>query len=141
VGEADFPVAILDQCVMTMGGKERTESGFKAIMESAGLKLMKVWEGSGCARRMCREMFKQCVWRIGKRKTTSPEDDADFKILQNMSPLTEWFLSTFSPRRLLASMLASISPLIPKKGLAAPLAVELDWNRVTQIIVMTSVFP
>jgi O-methyltransferase domain len=47
VGEADFPAAILDQCVMTMGGKERTENGFRAIMEPAGLELVKVWRIPG----------------------------------------------------------------------------------------------
>jgi hypothetical protein len=31
VGEADFPAAVLDQAVMTMGGKERTEEGFKSL--------------------------------------------------------------------------------------------------------------
>src|SRR5947199_10860479 len=60
--------AILGQCVMTMAGKERAESGLKSIMESAGLKLMKVLEGSEYARRLCIGMFEQCVWRIGKRK-------------------------------------------------------------------------
>ena len=47
VGEADFPAAVLDQCVMTMGGKERTESGFRAILEPAGLELVKVWRVPG----------------------------------------------------------------------------------------------
>jgi hypothetical protein len=47
VGEADFPAAILDHCVMTMGGKERTEDGFRVIMEPAGLKLAKVWRVPG----------------------------------------------------------------------------------------------
>ena len=47
VGEADFPAAVLDQCVMTMGGKERTENGFRAIMKAAGLELVKVWRVPG----------------------------------------------------------------------------------------------
>jgi hypothetical protein len=32
---------------MTMGGKERTENGFRAIMEPAGLELVKVWRIPG----------------------------------------------------------------------------------------------
>jgi hypothetical protein len=47
VGEADFTAAVLDSCVMAMGGKERTEKGFEAIMEPAGLKLVTVWRVPG----------------------------------------------------------------------------------------------
>jgi len=47
VGEADFPAAVLDQAVMTMGGKERTELGFKKLFEAAGLELVKVWRVAG----------------------------------------------------------------------------------------------
>ncbi len=47
VVEADFPAAVLDQAVMTMGGKERTEKGFKALFEGAGLELVKVWSVPG----------------------------------------------------------------------------------------------
>jgi hypothetical protein len=47
VGEADFPAAVLDQAVMTMGGKERTEAGFKSILESAGIELVQVWRVPG----------------------------------------------------------------------------------------------
>ncbi|KAI1613983.1 S-adenosyl-L-methionine-dependent methyltransferase [Exophiala viscosa] len=43
VGEADLPAAAMDNCVMVMGGKERTEDGFRKILEDAGLKLHKVW--------------------------------------------------------------------------------------------------
>ncbi|RMJ09789.1 hypothetical protein BHE90_013890 [Fusarium euwallaceae] len=43
VGEADFASAVLDQAVMTMGGKERTEEGFKKILEAAGLELVHTW--------------------------------------------------------------------------------------------------
>lgn len=47
VGEADFPAAVLDQAVMTMGGKERTERGFRNLFEAAGLELAKVWRVPG----------------------------------------------------------------------------------------------
>jgi O-methyltransferase domain len=47
VGEADFASAVLDQAVMTMGGKERTEAGFKGLFESAGLELVQVWRVPG----------------------------------------------------------------------------------------------
>jgi hypothetical protein len=47
VGEADFPAAVLDQAVMTMGGKERTEEGFRKLFESAGIELVKTWRVPG----------------------------------------------------------------------------------------------
>jgi hypothetical protein len=47
VGEADFAAAVLDQAVMTMGGKERTELGFKSLLESAGMELVHVWRVPG----------------------------------------------------------------------------------------------
>lgn len=47
VGEADFPAAVLDQCVLTMGGKERTEAGFKSLFEYAGIELVQVWTVPG----------------------------------------------------------------------------------------------
>jgi hypothetical protein len=47
VGEADFASAVLDQAVMTMGGKERTEQGFKSLFEPSGLELVKVWKVPG----------------------------------------------------------------------------------------------
>lgn len=47
VGEADFPAAVLDQAVMTMGGKERTEEGFKHLFEGAGMELLMVWRVPG----------------------------------------------------------------------------------------------
>ncbi|KAK7408698.1 hypothetical protein QQX98_009114 [Neonectria punicea] len=43
VGEADFASAVLDQAVMTMGGKERTEAGFQKMFEAAGLELVQTW--------------------------------------------------------------------------------------------------
>jgi hypothetical protein len=46
VTEADLPAAVMDVCVMVMGGKERTEQGFKTILEAAGLELVKVWWAS-----------------------------------------------------------------------------------------------
>ena len=47
VGELDFPAAVLDQAVMTMGGKERTAAGFAAMFEAAGLELVKTWPAPG----------------------------------------------------------------------------------------------
>ncbi|POR33890.1 Sterigmatocystin 8-O-methyltransferase [Tolypocladium paradoxum] len=47
VNEADFPAAVLDQAVMTMGGKERTEQGFAKMLHAAGLELVKVWRVPG----------------------------------------------------------------------------------------------
>lgn len=43
---ADFASTVLDQAVMTMGGKERTEAGFKGLFESAGLESVQVWRAS-----------------------------------------------------------------------------------------------
>jgi len=47
VSEADFASAVLDQCVMTMGGKERTEKGFGSLFDQAGLELDKTWRVPG----------------------------------------------------------------------------------------------
>lgn len=47
VGEHDFASAVLDQAVMTMGGKERTESGFQKMFEAAGLELVQTWRAPG----------------------------------------------------------------------------------------------
>ncbi|EXM05530.1 hypothetical protein FOIG_04092 [Fusarium odoratissimum NRRL 54006] len=47
VGEADFASAVLDQAVMTMGGKERTEAGFQKMFDAAGLELVKTWRAPG----------------------------------------------------------------------------------------------
>ncbi|KAK3682769.1 S-adenosyl-L-methionine-dependent methyltransferase [Podospora appendiculata] len=47
VGEADFPAAVMDQAVMTMGGKERTEQGFAKMFDAAGLELVHVWRAPG----------------------------------------------------------------------------------------------
>lgn len=44
VDEADLPAAAMDNCVMVMGGKERTADGMKKIIEAAGLKFVKVWQ-------------------------------------------------------------------------------------------------
>lgn len=47
VGEVDFASAVLDQAVMSMGGKERTEEGFRSMFEAAGLELVEVWRVPG----------------------------------------------------------------------------------------------
>lgn len=47
VGEADFPAAVLDQAVMTMGGKERTQDGYSNMLKAAGLELVQVWRVPG----------------------------------------------------------------------------------------------
>jgi hypothetical protein len=50
VGKADFPAAVLDHCVLAMGGKERTEAGFKGLFESIGMELVQVWRVPGVPR-------------------------------------------------------------------------------------------
>ncbi|KAF5703046.1 O-methyltransferase B [Fusarium globosum] len=47
VGEGDFASAVLDQAVMTMGGKERTEAGFKKMFDASGLELVNSWRVPG----------------------------------------------------------------------------------------------
>ncbi|PNP83461.1 hypothetical protein FNYG_03024 [Fusarium nygamai] len=47
VEEADFASAVLDQAVMTMGGKERTEAGFQKMFDASGLELVKTWRVPG----------------------------------------------------------------------------------------------
>ncbi|KAK3988728.1 S-adenosyl-L-methionine-dependent methyltransferase [Cladorrhinum sp. PSN332] len=47
VDETTFAAAVLDQAVMAMGGKERTEQGFRKVFEAAGLELVKVWRAPG----------------------------------------------------------------------------------------------
>ncbi|KAK3322662.1 S-adenosyl-L-methionine-dependent methyltransferase [Apodospora peruviana] len=47
VSELDFPAAVLDQAVMAMGGKERTEQGFRKMFEAAGIELVSVWRVPG----------------------------------------------------------------------------------------------
>ncbi|KAG5746041.1 hypothetical protein H9Q70_011260 [Fusarium xylarioides] len=47
VGEADFASAVLDQAVMTMGGKERTEAGFQKMFDASGLELVRTWRVPG----------------------------------------------------------------------------------------------
>jgi hypothetical protein len=47
VGEATFASAVLDQAVMAMGGKERTEEGFRKLFETAGMELVQVWRAPG----------------------------------------------------------------------------------------------
>lgn len=44
VYEADLPAAAMDNCVMVMGGKERTAEGFEKILDDAGLRLEKIWQ-------------------------------------------------------------------------------------------------
>lgn len=42
--ELEANVAVLDVATMVMGGKERTEAGFKAILDQSGLELVKIWK-------------------------------------------------------------------------------------------------
>jgi hypothetical protein len=44
VYEADLPAAAMDNCVMVMGGKERTADGMQKIIEDSGLKMVKIWQ-------------------------------------------------------------------------------------------------
>jgi O-methyltransferase domain len=42
--ELEANVAVLDVATMVMGGKERTEEGFRDILEGSGLELVKIWK-------------------------------------------------------------------------------------------------
>lgn len=42
-GEADLRAVAMDVCMFNMGGKERTEDGFRKMCESAGLEVVKFW--------------------------------------------------------------------------------------------------
>ena len=42
--ELEANVAVLDVACMVMGGKERTEGGFRDILEQSGLELVKIWK-------------------------------------------------------------------------------------------------
>ena len=46
VHEADLPAATMDNIVAVLGEKERTEEGFRKILDEAGLMLVKVWRAS-----------------------------------------------------------------------------------------------
>ena len=46
VGEADLGAVAMDNTVMAMGGKERTEAMFQDILDKSGLELVKVWRAS-----------------------------------------------------------------------------------------------
>ncbi|ETN38242.1 uncharacterized protein HMPREF1541_06273 [Cyphellophora europaea CBS 101466] len=43
VTEADLPAAAIDNCMMIMGGKERTAEGFEKVVAEAGLELVRIW--------------------------------------------------------------------------------------------------
>lgn len=47
VDQGTFPYAVLDQIVMTMGGKERKESDFANILDASGLELVHIWRVFG----------------------------------------------------------------------------------------------
>ena len=47
VDEATFPAAVLDLCVMAMGGKERTEEGFGRLFAESGLEFVRTWRVPG----------------------------------------------------------------------------------------------
>lgn len=64
VGEADLGATVLDQCVMSIGGKERTEEGFRKIFDAAGLDLVKVWRAPGVTG-ACVEGRLKVPWRKG----------------------------------------------------------------------------
>lgn len=40
---ADLTGATIDIIVMSLGGKERTEAGYRSILKDAGLELVKIW--------------------------------------------------------------------------------------------------
>ncbi len=39
----DMTVYWMDLCMLIIGGKERSEAEFKAILDAAGLRLVKIW--------------------------------------------------------------------------------------------------
>lgn len=39
----DMTVYWMDMCMLVIGGKERSEKEFKAILDAAGLRLLKIW--------------------------------------------------------------------------------------------------
>lgn len=43
--ETDIPMVCTDFTMLNIGGKERSEAEFAAILERAGLRLVKVWRG------------------------------------------------------------------------------------------------
>ncbi|KAF4587529.1 hypothetical protein GQ602_004222 [Ophiocordyceps camponoti-floridani] len=47
LGEANIPAVVIDHAVMAIGGKERTEQAFSAILNEAGLELVRVWRALG----------------------------------------------------------------------------------------------
>ena len=46
-GPDELPIAAWDITMLTMGGKERSEDGFKAILEAAGLEYVKTYRAEG----------------------------------------------------------------------------------------------
>ena len=46
VSEAWLPAATMDNIVMAFGGKERTESSFRDLLNKAGLELVRVWRAA-----------------------------------------------------------------------------------------------
>lgn len=44
VHEADLPAATMDNIMFALGGKERSEEGFKTLFAEAGLELIKVYK-------------------------------------------------------------------------------------------------
>ncbi|PFH62694.1 hypothetical protein XA68_12372 [Ophiocordyceps unilateralis] len=47
VDEANFFAAVVDHAVMAIAGKERTEEDFSALLNEAGLELVRVWQVPG----------------------------------------------------------------------------------------------
>lgn len=45
LGEKDAAIICSDMAMMHMGGKERTEEQWSALLADAGLRLVKVWNG------------------------------------------------------------------------------------------------
>jgi len=59
VGEADLGAAAMDNTVMAMGGKERTEAMFRDILEKSGLELVKVHRASFGVQALVEARLKQ----------------------------------------------------------------------------------
>ncbi|KAK3391824.1 S-adenosyl-L-methionine-dependent methyltransferase [Sordaria brevicollis] len=60
VGEAELGTIMLDHCVMSIAGKERTEEGLRKIFDAAGLDLVKVWRAPGVTGAVAEGRLKSC---------------------------------------------------------------------------------
>ncbi|ETN46188.1 uncharacterized protein HMPREF1541_00372 [Cyphellophora europaea CBS 101466] len=78
----DLGIATFDITMFNMGGKERTEAGFKALLESVGCELVKVWKSTsglgviveGRLRAMEEKALDQVVDQVAGREAVREPD-------------------------------------------------------------------